>query len=102
MSDTPNETQEGESIEAAESAGPVTPGSEVAPDSGPDSGADSQPAQEVEADARQLRLLEAILFSSAEPLTEDGLAERLPDGADVKGLLGALADHYENHGINLA
>ncbi|MCZ6885328.1 MAG: SMC-Scp complex subunit ScpB [Alphaproteobacteria bacterium] len=106
MSDTPNGNQEGESIEAAESAGPVTPGSDVAPDSapdsGPDAGGDSQPAQEVEADARQLRLLEAILFSSAEPLTEDGIAERLPDGADVKGLLGALADHYENHGINLA
>ena len=35
----------------------------------------------------ELRLLEAMLFASTEPLDVPSLAKRLPDGADVKGLL---------------
>ncbi|MDX1485274.1 MAG: SMC-Scp complex subunit ScpB [Alphaproteobacteria bacterium] len=58
-------------------------------------------AAEGEADSRQLRLLEAILFSAPEPLSEEVLAQRMPDGADIEGLLATLAEHYQNHGINL-
>ncbi len=54
-----------------------------------------------EPDSHHLRLAEAVLFSAAEPMTEETIAERLPDGIDVPALLGALADHYANHGINL-
>lgn len=54
-----------------------------------------------EPDSHHLRLLEAVLFSSTEPMSEASIAERLPEGADITGLLGALAEHYANHGINL-
>lgn len=54
-----------------------------------------------EPDSDHLRLLEAVLFSAAEPMTEETLGQRLPEGADIAGLLGALAHHYANHGINL-
>jgi segregation and condensation protein B len=54
-----------------------------------------------EPNSDHLRLLEAVLFSAAEPMTEETIGQRLPEGADIAGLLGALADHYANHGINL-
>lgn len=54
-----------------------------------------------EIDGQHLRLLEAVLFSSAEPLTEKALAERMPDGADLPTLLAELGDVYANRGINL-
>lgn len=56
---------------------------------------------QTEPDPAHLRLLEAVLFSSDEPLTEEALAERLPNDANVPALLASLADHYANHGINL-
>src|SRR5215475_1018438 len=37
-----------------------------------------------------LRLLEAMLFAASEPLSEKELAERLPEGADVRGALTLL------------
>jgi segregation and condensation protein B len=49
----------------------------------------------------QLRLLEALLFAAPEPLSEAELALRLGDEADVLALLGALAEAYAEHGINL-
>jgi segregation and condensation protein B len=36
---------------------------------------------------QQLRMVEAILFASAEPLSERSLQARLPDGAEIKELL---------------
>jgi segregation and condensation protein B len=48
-----------------------------------------------------LRFLEAVLFAAAEPLTEKAMAQRLPDDADVKGLLEELTAHYANRGVNL-
>ncbi len=50
---------------------------------------------------QNLRLLEAILFSSPGAVTERELAGRLPDDADVKGLLDELANHYAGRGVNL-
>jgi segregation and condensation protein B len=52
-------------------------------------------------DAAHLRLLEAILFASAEALTERELAERLPDEADVEELLRELQAHYGERGVHL-
>jgi len=53
-------------------------------------------------DSREhLRMLEALLFASDEPLAEDLLAERLPDGADVAGLLATLEADYRDRGVNL-
>jgi segregation and condensation protein B len=48
-----------------------------------------------------LRLLEAILFASTEPLSEDQLASRMPEGSDINGLLQELKDHYANRGVHL-
>jgi segregation and condensation protein B len=48
-----------------------------------------------------LRLLEAILFATAEPLSEKELAGRMPEDADVAGLLQELKDLYANRGVNL-
>lgn len=49
-----------------------------------------------------LRLLEAMLFASAEPLTELDLAERLPEGADVSALLAQLQGECAPRGVQLA
>jgi segregation and condensation protein B len=49
----------------------------------------------------QLRLLEALLFASPEPLAEDELARRLSDTAEVTALLRELAQSYAERGVNL-
>lgn len=49
----------------------------------------------------QIRLLEAMIFASAEPVPETGLAARLPEGTDVAGLLRELGGLYANRGVNL-
>ena len=55
-----------------------------------------------EADKREhLRMMEAILFASGEPVPEKLLAERLPDGVSVQGLLEELRAAYAARGVNL-
>lgn len=48
-----------------------------------------------------IRILEALLFASAEPLSTKDLHERLPEGADVGGALMDLQRLYEARGVNL-
>ncbi len=48
-----------------------------------------------------LRRLEAILFASAEPLSENILLSRLPEGAELGPLLEDLQGLYANRGVNL-
>jgi segregation and condensation protein B len=48
-----------------------------------------------------LRMLEALLFASAEPVDEKTLAARLPEGADVPALLSLLQELYSTRGVNL-
>ncbi len=48
-----------------------------------------------------MKLLEAILFASTEPLSERALAYRLPEGTALASLLSALQDHYVERGVNL-
>ena len=48
-----------------------------------------------------LRMLEALLFASAEPLAEDALARSLPEGADFRSLLLELQQIYQTRGVNL-
>lgn len=52
-------------------------------------------------DGQHLRLLEAILFAASEPLSEKALAERMPEGADLKALLEELKAAYAQRGVNL-
>ena len=51
--------------------------------------------------SRHLRMIEAILFASSEPLDEAVLASRLPEGADVPALLSDLKALYAGRGVNL-
>ncbi len=50
---------------------------------------------------QQLRIVEAILFSSADPVTEKLLKARLPEGTDVDMLLQELKSFYSNRGVHL-
>src|SRR5579885_2921884 len=59
------------------------------------------PAEQTAGGDEALRLLEAVLFASAEPLDEDALKKRLPAGTDVKKLLDQLAETYADRGVNL-
>jgi segregation and condensation protein B len=52
-------------------------------------------------DQRHLRMLEAVLFASADPLSERELAQRLPEDAAISTLLAALKAYYADRGVNL-
>ncbi|WP_241911747.1 SMC-Scp complex subunit ScpB [Telmatospirillum siberiense] len=52
-------------------------------------------------DFQHVRLIEALLFASAEPVDERGLAERLPEGADLGEVLDVLQETYRERGIQL-
>jgi segregation and condensation protein B len=47
------------------------------------------------------RMVEALLFASAEPLDEADLREHLPEGVDLKAVLSHLFDHYDKRGVRL-
>lgn len=49
----------------------------------------------------QLRMVEAILFASAEPVSETALLDRLPEGADLKSLMLELQQSYATRGVNV-
>ncbi len=51
--------------------------------------------------SEELRLLEAMLFASAEPLDEASLKKKLPEGVDVKAALVELQADYAERGVNL-
>jgi segregation and condensation protein B len=48
-----------------------------------------------------LRQAEALLFASADPISAEDLAGRLPQGADVAGILRELQQTYATRGVNL-
>ncbi len=48
-----------------------------------------------------LRILEALLFATSEPLDELRLSEHLPEGSDVRSLLEELKGFYAGRGIRL-
>src|ERR1700691_4931970 len=54
-----------------------------------------------EARREEWRLLEALLFASAEPLDQAALAKRMPDGVDIKVALAQLQADYALRGVNL-
>ncbi|MEZ5840167.1 MAG: SMC-Scp complex subunit ScpB [Hyphomicrobiales bacterium] len=73
----------------------------VAAGAGP--GSDNEPDNELgtELDRERLRVVEALLFASAEPLSVADIAARLPAGADVAVLISALVEDYAGRGVNL-
>ena len=58
-------------------------------------------AEHYEIAERNLRIVEALLFASSEPLGGAEMATYLSDGADVEAVLTALAERYEGRGVNL-
>ncbi len=58
-------------------------------------------AAEPQVRPEELRILEALLFASAEPLDQATLAKRMPEGVDVKAALAQLQEEYAPRGVNL-
>ncbi|WP_420415231.1 SMC-Scp complex subunit ScpB [Roseibium sp.] len=52
-------------------------------------------------DLSGLRMVEALLFASSEPLSLEELTLRLPEGTDVVGLLEELQRLYAPRGVNV-
>ncbi|MCF3973754.1 SMC-Scp complex subunit ScpB [Paracoccus salsus] len=50
---------------------------------------------------QQQRMVEAVLFASAQPLTVRDLAARLPAGCDPAEVLAGLRRHYQGRGVVL-
>ena len=50
---------------------------------------------------RNLRVLEAVLFASSEPLDANSLLAYLGEGADIANLLLTLQQRYAGRGVNL-
>ncbi len=88
LADMINETFEDDLVE--ETQAETVPGEVVA-----------EAGDVVVADVDQLRLIEALLFASAEPLTVNAIRERMPENADVGGLLMELQKTYEGRGVAL-
>jgi segregation and condensation protein B len=61
----------------------------------------NEPEQAAEVRPEELRLLEAMLFASDEPIDEKDLAARLPEGINLAGALEQLREDYANRGVNL-
>jgi segregation and condensation protein B len=54
-----------------------------------------------EAFARALRIVEALLFASAAPLSSEVLAHSIPAGIDIARVIERLVALYEPRGVNL-
>lgn len=61
---------------------------------------DGNPAERLHL-SEAMRMAEALVFASAEPVTEKALAARLPDGIDVPRAMAELQRFYEKRGVNL-
>ena len=72
----------------------------ITPEAGMDAPEDAPEARE-QTRPEELRVLEAMLFASAEPLDEKVLAQRLPVDVDVKTALAQLQQDYASRGVNL-
>ncbi len=51
--------------------------------------------------AEAARMAEAVIFASAEPVSEKALADRLPEDADIPAALEELKTIYDKRGVNL-
>ena len=50
---------------------------------------------------QQMRMIEAILFATAEPITVNALNERMPHGCDAAEALARLRKSYAGRGVNV-
>lgn len=102
MSVSNNEHANDDGQEAAETVDSDTNVTEL-PIDAVDQGAEVSEDETADPELHQksLRIMEAILFATAEPMTERMIANRLPDGADVKVLLRELQAKYDGGGVTL-
>jgi segregation and condensation protein B len=69
----------------------------------PEKGAEDEDEEAAPLDQAQLvRMVEAILFASADPVAESELKSRLPKGTDLKSILSNIQEIYEPRGVHLA
>jgi len=54
-----------------------------------------------EINTHALKILEALIFASAEPVPKKVLEDKMPDGVDLESLLEELKIQYANRGVNL-
>jgi len=54
-----------------------------------------------DAAADAVRLAEALIFASAEPVGPAALVRALPDGTDTESVMAALQAHYAGRGVEL-
>ena len=47
------------------------------------------------------RVIEALLFTSSEPLSIKDLKKKLPEDVDIDPIIDELQKHYETRGVNL-
>ena len=47
------------------------------------------------------RLIEAVLFAASHPVSEEDLAQRLPEGADLAPVLAEIETMYDGRGVTL-
>jgi segregation and condensation protein B len=87
----PAEADETATVEASES--PSEAGEEAA------FATADLPPEELHAQA--LRVVEALIFASAEALTLREIAKRLPKSVDVKAIVAELEEHYSARGVTL-
>jgi segregation and condensation protein B len=50
---------------------------------------------------QQIRMVEALIFASTDPVSDAGIKSRLPEGVDFRELMDEVAGLYANRGVNL-
>jgi len=79
----------------------VTDDTEFQSDRPVEQGEDRQSLFEAPPMGEQERMVEAILFATAEPVTVKDLNDRMPHGADAAEALVHLRKRYEGRGVNV-
>jgi segregation and condensation protein B len=60
-----------------------------------------EPRTTMQARPEEVRILEALLFASKEPLDEKTLSARLPEGFELRATLQQLQNEYASRGVHL-
>ena len=48
---------------------------------------------------QQIRMVEALIFASTDPVSDAGIKSRLPEGVDFRELMDEVAGLYANRGV---
>jgi len=80
---------------------PVTDGAEPFEDIA-DAEGEGEAGRDAVETTLHVRMAEALLFAAVEPLDESAISARLPEGADIAGVLDALQRRYEGSGVVLS